>query len=347
MKRTLETLVSAVVGITVLFSPHLRAGEKKTSRFNSWHIYWDSKAVDVATARYASHLDHIGLFGAAFDEKGQPLSTFPSLEKTLTALRQRAPRQKILLTVVNDVMVYGKPKLKDPSIIHQLLSEPEKTTTLVNQLTTLATPFDGLEIDFESLSTTDRDAFSGFISLLSAKLHQQGKILSVVVEPKTKDTHRNGPGAMDWPALSQSADIIKVMAYYNHFPSGPPGPVAPAAWVEEIVKFALTQIPKEKLIPVLVLNGVDWSNQTKGKPIDFQSAISVAEKMKAKILRDPASQSPYFRYQVGTAHHLVWFEDKASLDLKLDALERLGVSHIGLWRLGTGDPAFWDLVSNN
>ena len=47
------------------------------------------------------------------------------------------------------------------------------------------------------------------------------------------------------------------------------------------------------------------------------------------------------------ARHLVWFEDKISLETKLKVLERLGLSHIGLWRLGTGDPDFWALINTN
>ena len=216
------------------------------------------------------------------------------LEKSLQILREQAPNKKILLTVVNDVLGHGNRKLKDPAIVHELLSDSVKTSTLVKRLISMAQPFDGLEIDFESLSTGDRDSFSRFIALLAGQLSQQGKSLSVVVEPKNKNVNRNGAGAMDWPALSKSADLIKVMAYYQHYPSGTPGPVATTQWVEEIVQFALTQIPKEKLIPVLVLNGTDWTNQAKGKPIDYQSAMMVAGKMKAKILRDLRQSIPLF-----------------------------------------------------
>ena len=72
MNRGLETLVSVVVGLNLLYVPSIHALDNKTVSYSSWYIYWDSKAVNCATAQYGAQLDHIGMFGAAFDQDGQP-----------------------------------------------------------------------------------------------------------------------------------------------------------------------------------------------------------------------------------------------------------------------------------
>ncbi len=309
--------------------------------YSSWHIYWDSKKVLPATDAYAQGLEHIGAFAVHFTADGTLVSAFDDLSSVQKMLRAQLPHGRVFLTAVNDVVGGGKTKLKDPDIIHAIVSDPAKTDRHISQLLALAGSFDGIEIDYENLNYEDRDAYSAFIEKLAQATRKQGKFLSVVVEPKTEETDWDGAGAINWAAVGNSADMVKIMAYYLHYPSGIPGPVAPTEWVMDVTTFAKTQIPLEKLCIALVMNGVDWSDKSKGKTIDYESAMGIARDKKAKIKRERDGLSPYFYYKEGGAQHLVWFEDETSLKNKVAALERAGLAHIALWRLGSGDPAFW------
>lgn len=320
------------------------ASAESSPRFNSWHIYWDTDKVRPASEQYGPALTRIGAFGVDFDHDGKLNVEFGSLEETLALLKRNTQDAPVYLTVVNDIAGGKKSKQKDPEVIHEILSSPEKIAEHIDQLVKLASPFDGVEIDFENVRHSDRDAFTRYIQMAAEELHRRDKKLSVVVEPKDHDVVWNGAGASDWAAIAEAADMVEVMAYYDHFPGGPPGPVASTQWVTNIANYAFKTIPKEKITIILLMNGVDWSDKAAGKTIDYESAMKLASEKRAKILREKPSRSPYFRYKEKSERHLVWFEDDESLQEKLKALERMGITNIGLWRLGSGDPKFWARV---
>jgi spore germination protein YaaH len=233
-------------------------------------------------------------------------------------------------------------QLKDPAIMHTLLKNPQRRARLTDELLSVLQQADGLEIDVENLRAKDRDAFSQWIRELAGELHAHQKMLSVVVQPRTQDKIKDGAGAMDWSALRAVADQVKVMAYHFHHAHGDPGPVAPPEWVVQLVRFAQPSIPPEKLSVVLTLSGFDWPKNSAGRAISFEEAIAKSKQAGAAVERDPATGTPHFEYTENGIRHTVWFEDAVSLRKKIDALHEAGVFQIALWRLGTGDSAFWD-----
>ncbi len=331
----------AFAGMTIMLS-HGLSFAAPSLRYNSWHIYWDSNKVDRAAKTYEKDLNILCVFAVHFNASGDLAPAFASLPNTLRDIRRNAPSAKIFLTAVNDVVDGKKTKLKDPNVVHSIVSDPAKTSDHIAALLNFADGFDGIDIDYENLDRRDREDFSNFIAKLADAAHKKKKLLSVVVEPKTTEVTWNGAGAMDWRAIAQSADLVKIMAYYLHYPGGDPGPVAPAPWTADIAKFALTQIPKEKLSVALVLNGVDWSDGDKGKIIDFDTAMDIVKTNRIRMEWDGPSQSPWFRYNDGSKNHVIWFENRRSLEEKVKQLQRLGITQIGLWRIGSGDAAFWD-----
>lgn len=53
------------------------------------------------------------------------------------------------------------------------------------------------------------------------------------------------------------------MTYDEHYPGGSPGPIASIGWVNNVVKYATTVIPKEKIYLGLAAYGYDWwGNET-------------------------------------------------------------------------------------
>lgn len=310
---------------------------------HSWVVYWDQDKSQSSVARYGRFLDEISVFAADFDESYQ-LTLSPWAKKTIEQLKKSASggRPRVLLTAVNDVRSSAGPILKDPSCIHEIVSSPERRAAHIEQLMELSRDADGVEIDYESLWLTSRDSFSAFIKELAERLHSENKWLAVAVEPKTKDVLKDKAGAIDWSAIGQYADRVKVMAYFYTSPKGPAGPIAPAHWVVDIAKFGLTQVPPEKLAIVLTVKGYDWPENSRGKAIDHNEALALASLVQSEVRFDRASSSPMFRYKKGDVQHHVWFEDKASLREKVRRLHEVGIQHVGIWRLGSGDSEFWE-----
>ena len=50
----------------------------------------------------------------------------------------------------------------------------------------------------------------------------------------------SGPQAQDWQRLGAAVDFFKIMTYDFHYSTSEPGPIAPLAWVDEVLDFAAT-----------------------------------------------------------------------------------------------------------
>ena len=254
---------------------------------------------------------------------------------------------KIIPTIVNDrISADGKAKrLKDADIIHNILITGAKRKKHIKNILSLIESYgyDGIDIDYENLYFKDRELFTDFIQELSAALHLKGKILTVTVGQKREESAKDGPSAIDWAAIAQFADSIKIMCYNFSSPLSGPGPIAPPAWVEDIVVFSKKYIPAQKLTIAIALHGFDWSEQ-KSRSISFDTAKETALIYKSDIAWDEASSTPHFAYFENGKRHEVWFEDKRSVSDKLNILKKHGIRNLAFWRLGGEDKDIYELL---
>ena len=113
------------------------------------------------------------------------------------------------------------------------------------------------------------------------------------------------------------------MTYEWGHTNGPPMSVAPLNRVEEVVRYALTEIPSDKIMMGIPNYGYVWRlPYQKGVPahsIGNVQAVEIALQYGASISFDEEAQSPYFYFsdEMGIPH-VVWFEDaKYSKKLRL------------------------------
>jgi spore germination protein len=314
----------------------------QSMRINAWVVYWDQENGAKSLQRFASNLDTLSLFNYAFDGEGRIIENEASLRKN-TLMGNKA---KVMATIVNDIIPKsGRPILKDPKKIHEILENPKMRGEHIQEIANLAEKnnFDGIDIDYENLQYEDRENFSVFIKELAARLHTEGRKLSVTVQQKVKEKTSQGAGAMDWAELGRHADEIRIMCYNFSSLVSKPGPLAPPAWVQEIITFAKAHIPEEKINIALGLQGFDWSKE-KVQSITYDQAMKRAEEHQAEILWDNASSTPHFQYSIKGEKHEIWFENKASIKAKLELLEKNGIRLLSLWRLGQEDPANSELL---
>lgn len=230
-----------------------------------------------------------------------------------------------------------------------MLNDAGKRAFHIERIVELVTTgdYESIDIDYESLHPEDRDAFSHFIRELSAALHAHDKKLTTTVHAKT--FFPGSPGSSmghDYLAIGEASDLVRIMAYDQHYRGGPAGPVASLAWVTKVVDYAVSKIPPEKIVLGIPAFGYDWpANGGQGKSIvhDDVAALSLAKG--ARILWDERAQTPYFNYQDGEDHHIVWFENYASLAAKVKLARRRGLGGIVIWRLGREDKQIYKLLS--
>lgn len=304
--------------------------------------YWNLGPGASAVAASPSRIDEISPWIYNIGPDGSVVSTTPRQDtataKTATATlrEQNAPIMPSVSNYVGNDFSYDAvaPVLHDPATMSRNIASITQLAVSQN--------YAGISLDYEELRADDRTAFTTFVRQLAASLHAAHRTLAVSVFAKTDDAGDDPrDAAQDYAAIGAAADQVWLMTYDYHWSSSPPGPVAPADWVHDILAYATTQIPPEKLSVGLAAAGYDWVGD-QGQVVSYMQATQLATSHGAAVQFDPASQSPWFRYTDpnGTAHE-VWFENTASAQAKRSVAASFGVQSVFLWMYGTPDPTLW------
>jgi spore germination protein YaaH len=208
--------------------------------------------------------------------------------------------------------------------------------------------YDGANIDFEAGRAADRDAYTAFVRDLAARLHAEGKQISIDVSAKFKDVQNHPRSTFyDYDELSPHADTILVMAWGIHWSTSAPGSIDELPWVTKVADYVAARPRRDRFVIGFGLYGFDWPNNggsaSPGTPFEYEDITGLAARVSATPSVDPIAQAPMFRYvDAGGTPHEVWYVDAASLSLRLEVARSRGLN-VGLWRLGREDPAIWAL----
>lgn len=211
-----------------------------------------------------------------------------------------------------------------------------------------------IHFDFERISGDQREAYNNFLRRAVERLHAEGYTVSTALAPKTR---ADQPGEWfmghDYKAHGEIVDFVMLMTYEWGYSAGPPMAVSPLPQVEQVVQYALTEIPANKILLGQNLYGYDWTlpfvqGGDYAEAISPQRAIEVAKRYNAAIQFDYTAQAPYFNYydEQGRSH-IVWFEDARSIQAKFDLVKRLNLRGVGYWKLGLPFPQNWQLIGAN
>lgn len=182
------------------------------------------------------------------------------------------------------------------------------------------------------------DKLTAFTAKLAEALKSHELKISMDVPALTDNSDSS---AYDYGALAEYVDFMVIMAYNQHHPDSLPGPVAGADWVEEVIRFALSQVPQEQLVLGLPTFGYDWPREGRAQSLSHIQAMETAAAQGVKVRWHSQHKAPYFTYGDG---HEVWFENRYSLQAKLQLAESYGLRGVALWRLGQEDAGIWDLL---
>lgn len=233
-------------------------------------------------------------------------------------------------------------------VVNSTQSRERLKNEIVEQITTRG--FQGLDIDFEYILADDRDAFVDFVAYLQESVGALGYPTSVALAPKTSDTQT---GLLyegkDYRRLGEAADYVLLMTYEWGYTYGPPMAVAPLNKVRQVVEYALTVIPPEKIHLGIPNYGYDWTlpfvrGTSKAVTIGNVEAVQIAIEHGASISFDEMAQSPYFRYFTEGNEHEVWFEDVRSLNGKFGLVEEFNLRGVSYWQIMQLFRANWLLL---
>ncbi len=232
-------------------------------------------------------------------------------------------------------------------IAHAVLTDPAAQDALLENIVGAlggGEKYYGLNIDFEYIRPEDREAYNAFLRRVVERLHPLGYRVATSLAPKTS---ADQPGllyeAHDYPVHGELADRVILMTYEWGYTYGPPMAVAPLDRVEQVLQYAVTAIPPEKILMGIPNYGYDWTlpfvQGSSARPLTNAGAVNLAAEVGAEIRFDPQSQSPFFNYyDSGGRRHEVWFEDARSIRAKLELADRYGLAGVSYWTVNSFFP---------
>ncbi len=236
----------------------------------------------------------------------------------------------------------------------QVLTDLPLQEALIDQIAAVIAEkgYQGLDVDFEYIPGAQREAYAAFIRRLRERLSPMGLPVIVALAPKTR---AGQPGllyeAHDYALLGEAADFVLLMTYEWGYTAGPPMAVAPLPNVRQVLDYAVTEIPRQKIYLGIPNYGYDWplpfrQGETRARSISNQEAVEMAVRYGAEIQYDQTAQSPWFSYAApGGVSHVVWFEDARSMTAKLRLIEEYGLYGAGYWNLMRPWPQGWAVLN--
>jgi spore germination protein len=236
------------------------------------------------------------------------------------------------------------------SIPRAILKSDQSQQRAVDSLVQLAVTkgYDGIDIDWELIPASERDAFSRFMSTLATALHAHDRLLSVAVFAKTSEPGRyDSQKATDYRALGKVVDELKIMTYSFSGPWSSAGPQAPLGWTRSVIEFAKTIVPARKIYMGLPFYGYDW-HADGATAVQATDAAALITAHHFRVAHDAASGEADLSYtDTSGVKHVLYFVDAKALTTKLDLMESAfpDIGGIAIWQLYHEQPQFWTIIA--
>ncbi|MFZ0369729.1 MAG: glycoside hydrolase family 18 protein [Halobacillus sp.] len=236
-----------------------------------------------------------------------------------------------------------------------ILTNEDLQNTLLDNIiqTTREIGFRDVHFDMEFLPPELKENYNQFLRKAKERLSAEGLLISTALAPKTSaDQEGLWYEAHDYKAHGEIVDFVVLMTYEWGYSGGPPRAVSPIGPVTEVVDYALTEMPADKILLGQNLYGYDWTLPYEpggefAKAVSPQRAIQIARENNVNISYDKEEQAPFFTYtDASGSEHEVWFEDARSIQQKFDLIKNRGLRGISYWKLGLSFPQNWLLLSS-
>lgn len=306
-----------------------------------------SDTLENSTRKNARYLTYLSPFSYSINRDGT--LTAPPLNN----FRTIAQNNNVSLVLVVTNLEEGE---FSEELGRLIVTNEQIQNTLLDSIISTAQEvgFSDVHFDFEFLPAENREDYNNFLRKAKQRLSEAGLLMSTALAPKTSGTQEGQwYAAHDYAAHGEIADFVVLMTYEWGYSGGPPLPVSPINSVREVVDYALTVIPAEKIFLGQNLYGYDWTlpyeeGNELAQALSPQQAIALAREQNVEIEYDTEAQAPFFMYtDQGGNQHKVWFEDARSIQAKFDLIKELDLRGISYWKLGLAFPQNWLLLDDN
>ncbi|MED4018701.1 LysM peptidoglycan-binding domain-containing protein [Sutcliffiella cohnii] len=216
----------------------------------------------------------------------------------------------------------------------------------------------GINIDIENITHTDRANFTEFVRLVREKL-PSSKEVSVAVAANPNGWTTGWHGAYDYASLAKHADYLMIMTYDESYQGSDPGPVASYSFVERSIQYAINQgVPRDKIVIGLAHYGRYWiegqsqggnalSNSQINQMINtYDSTVTFDEKTQSAKAIVTIKETDPKTYVLGRAlpagTYTIWFENDESYKAKASLVQKHGIKGLGHWSIGQENTNVWN-----
>lgn len=208
----------------------------------------------------------------------------------------------------------------------------------IKDITEVAKDYNGIQIDFESVHPNDRAQFYAFLTDLKKALGD--KTLSIAVPARVKKYEND---SFNYKELSQIVDRIFIMAYDEHWSGSRPGPVASYDWCDKVSEYAVSVIPKDRLVMGIPFYGRSWQDKKHDRALRFSTAQNLIKENTDDMVPLKGSD-PGFEFE-DSVKVTVYYETPDSIMKKAHIYQSDGIQGIGFWRVGQESREIWDILS--
>lgn len=251
----------------------------------------------------------------------------------------------------NNVLVWGLvSNLENPNInTTEILTKTSTRRALIKNIIAVANKYklDGINIDFENLSSDAGDGFIQFIRELALELDDTKIVLSVDNYVPSDYT-----AFYDRAEQAKYADYIVLMAYDEHTSnSKEAGSTASLPWVKEGLENTLKEVPKKQVLLGIPLYTRVWKTvdgKVKSETIGIEAMTQKLNAANASVNWDKKLGQFYATYTDENDNFCeVWVEDTNSIAYKLELMRSNNIGGAAFWKVGLEPKDLWkDIIKN-
>lgn len=246
---------------------------------------------------------------------------------------------------------------------YETLSYTSKRTKIINQVIAeaLQVGIDGINLDFELVSTECGEHYVQFVRELSVKCRQNGLVFSVDnYVPQPYNEH------YDIEEQAAVADYVVIMGYDEHTDgSYEAGSVASIGYLENGITDALKSVPAEKLVAGVPFytrlwfetpkteeqlaqeegtEAASYPNEVSSWAYGMDEAAEIVSASGVQAEWNETAKQNYAEWEADGGVYKIWLEDNQSLEEKLKVIKANGLAGVAEWSLGMENSSVWDLI---
>jgi cellulose synthase/poly-beta-1,6-N-acetylglucosamine synthase-like glycosyltransferase/peptidoglycan/xylan/chitin deacetylase (PgdA/CDA1 family)/spore germination protein YaaH len=251
-------------------------------------------------------------------------------------------KKPIIVSLSNYINVNNVTGYLDSKDVYRIIKSKKTRTLFINDIAAklIKHNLQGLNLELEDIKDRDDANFVAFEKELYANLHSK-KLLVTQNVNATDDGY-------DVASIAPFNDYLFIFALDQHVESSNAGDISDQRWVEQTLDDVCSDIPSEKVILVVGANGYDWPENSIGKPVSYQQAISTAFEHQSKIIFNKESANLHYSYIAqDSITHSVFFTDAITNFNIIRMADDWSTGGIALWRLGLEDPRLWSFFDKN